>query len=506
VVASLALATDLAMGHPMEQGLGSCILATRLGELVGLSTEDLRRTFHLALLRHIGCTTENHSFAALIGDEIAMSGAMAPLSGGKRSEYARTMLRLATGGKPPQERVAAVVRMAAGMRQFNAVNVAICEVAQMLGSRLGLDDELVRGLGVVYERWDGKGLPGGVRGEAIPLPVRVSQVTDLAAVLHDEEHESPGEVIRSRAGGGFDPDVVEVFVRHERELFAELDVASRWEAVLKLEPGGPELLGEERVDDALAVMADFADLKSPFLVGHSSGVAALAGTAARRLGLPAADVGDVRRAGLVHDLGRISVSAGVWGRRGPLTAGQWEGVRLHPYHTERVLGRAPFLARLAAIASLHHERLDGSGYFRGAGAHQMAPAARVLAAADAFHAMTEPRPHRPALPPDRAANELLAAVRAGRLDRESADAVLEAAGRRATRRKEHVAGLTAREVEVLRLVARGLSTRQVGRTLGISAKTTDNHIQSIYAKAGVTTRAAATVFAMQHGLMDPLGS
>jgi HD-GYP domain-containing protein (c-di-GMP phosphodiesterase class II) len=274
--------------------------------------------------------------------------------------------------------------------------------------------------------------------------------------------------------------------------------------VQRLDPQRAQRLAGEAMDEALRVVADFADLQSTFLVGHSSGVAELAKAAAARMRLPTGDIDDVFRAALVHDLGRIGVSAGVWSKPGPLTAGEWEGVRLHPYHTDRVICRAPFLARLSAIASMHHERMDGSGYFRGAGATQLPPAARVLAAADVFHAMTEPRPHRPAMTPDQAGREVQQEVRAGRLDREAVDAVMEAAGRRVARRKEFAAGLTAREVEVLRLLARGMPIKAIGSKLVISPKTVDNHIQSIYAKAGVTTRAAATVFAMQHGLLDTL--
>jgi HD-GYP domain-containing protein (c-di-GMP phosphodiesterase class II) len=506
LVASLALATDMAMGHPMEQGLGTCVVSTRLGELAGLSEEQRRHVYYLALLRHIGCTTGNAGLAAMVGDEIRLGGELAPLSGAKGSEYVAAFARFVTSGKPPLARVAALGRLARGMTGFNAANRAICEVAQMLGSRLGFDADTTRALGTVYERWDGKGFPDKLRGEAIPLPVRVTQVGDLAAALHDTGHEDPAEVIRSRAGSGFDPEIARLFSENARELLAELEVTSRWEAVLSLEPGTSGVLMDDRLDEALGVIADFTDLKSPYLVGHSSGVAELAKVAAGRLGLPESDASDVRRAAMVHDLGRISVSSGIWEKPGPLTTGEWEAVRLHSYQSERLLGRAPFLARLGAIASMHHERLDGSGYYRGAGASQLQPAARVLAAADVYHAMTEHRPHRPALTAEQAASELQREVHTGRLDRESADAVLEAAGHRVTSRKEFAAGLTKREVEVLRLLARGASTRAIAQTLVISPKTADNHIQSIYSKAGVTTRAAATVFAMQHGLLDPLES
>jgi DNA-binding CsgD family transcriptional regulator len=173
---------------------------------------------------------------------------------------------------------------------------------------------------------------------------------------------------------------------------------------------------------------------------------------------------------------------------------------LHPYHSERVLVRSPFLAALAPVATTHHERLDGTGYHRGIAAATLTPAARVLAAADAYHAMTEPRPHREALSPAQAAETLVREAREGRLDADAVAAVLEAAGQRVPR-MQRPAGLTDREAHVLGLLARGMQTRQIARALGISVKTADRHIQKAYGKIGVSTRAAATLFAMQHGLV-----
>jgi HD-GYP domain-containing protein (c-di-GMP phosphodiesterase class II) len=193
------------------------------------------------------------------------------------------------------------------------------------------------------------------------------------------------------------------------------------------------------------------------------------------------------------------VAAAIWQKAGSLTTDEWERVRLHAYHSERVLTRSPFLRTLAPVATAHHERLDGSGYHRGTAGAGLARPARVLAAADVYHAMTEPRPHREALAPARAGAMLGDEARAGRLDADAVAAVLEAAGQPAPR-IERPAGLTEREAEVLGLLAHGLQTKQIARALGISAKTADNHVQHAYAKIGVSTRAAATLFAMQNGL------
>jgi HD-GYP domain-containing protein (c-di-GMP phosphodiesterase class II) len=256
------------------------------------------------------------------------------------------------------------------------------------------------------------------------------------------------------------------------------------------------------LDGLARAFADMVDLKTPFTHGHSSAVAELAERAARGLALPDDDVVGLRRAALLHDLGRVGVPDGVWEKPGPLTEGEWEQVRLHAYHGERILGRIERLAPLARIAGMHHERLDGSGYHRQAPGSQIPMTARVLAAADAYQAMTQDRPHRPALSAEAAVAELEASVRAGALDGDAVAAVVEAGGQRARKvAPERPAGLSEREVEVLRLLARGLSNREIAERLFISRRTAESHVQHIYTKIGFSTRAGAAMFAMQHDLL-----
>jgi HD-GYP domain-containing protein (c-di-GMP phosphodiesterase class II) len=281
----------------------------------------------------------------------------------------------------------------------------------------------------------------------------------------------------------------------------DLDSEQSWDAVLAAEPEPHRRLSDEQLDRALEAVADFTDLKCPYLLGHSRRVADLAGRAAREVGLPEEEAQRVRRAGLLHDIGRLGVANTIWDKPGALTRSEWERVRLHPYLTGRMLSASAALSGLAAIAANHHERLDGSGYPRGLTAESLTPAARVLAAADVYVAATEPRPHRAAASDDQAAEMLRGEVRSGRLDGPAMDAVLAAAGHRVPRRREGPAGLTAREIEVLRLLARGLTAKAIAQELVISRKTAANHIQHIYAKAGVANRAQASLFAVRHGLV-----
>jgi HD-GYP domain-containing protein (c-di-GMP phosphodiesterase class II) len=233
-------------------------------------------------------------------------------------------------------------------------------------------------------------------------------------------------------------------------------------------------------------------------------VAALVADAARICGLPEENVVAVRRAGLLHDIGLHGVPATILDKPGPLTATEWERMRLCSYYTERVLTRPEALRRVGSIAALAHERMDGSGYHRGLSGPATPATARVLAAADTYRAMTEPRPHRPALTAKAAAVALRAEVRAGRVAARASDAVLEAVGAARPRRRTGPAGRTPREVQVLVAIARGASTGQVARTLGITPKTAATHIERIYTKTGAPSRSTATLFAVRHGLLDAL--
>jgi HD-GYP domain-containing protein (c-di-GMP phosphodiesterase class II) len=502
-MAAMSMATDIGMGHPLDWGLRVCRLAVLFGGRLGLPTETLQRVYYLSLLGHIGCTANTHDVARLLGDDILMSSHLGTTDLSRPAEALTFMAGHIRRAFPPAARPRAVVRAATASKMFKQGAVAVCEVARLLGGRIGFDADFLSDLDSMYEQWDGKGFPGRQRGDEVTVPARVVQVAALAsqASASDAGPSGANELVQARAGKAFDPAMADAFVANARGLLDEQPAGSLWDEVVALEPAPLRRLSEEGLDAALRAMADFVDLKSPFLVGHSSGVAELAAAATERMGLPANDALTARRAGWVHDVGRAGISSGIWGKKGPLTADERERIRLHPYLTDRVLARPAFLRGLSGIASMHHERLDGTGYFRGAPAAQQPPLARILAAADAYHAMTEARPHRPAMEPGLAERELRAEVRAGRMASDAVDAVLEAAGQPARGRRETVAGLTAREVEVLRLLARGLSIREIGRTLFVAPKTADAHIQHIYAKARVSTRAAATMFAMQHDLL-----
>ncbi len=502
VIAALSLATDLSIGFDFEHGVRSTLVAARLADRVGVDRETAAQTYYACLLQQVGCTADIHVRAEVLGGDTATAvreHLMPVWFGAPREMIAATARAVAPGIGMPRRAVEIARRVPKAARVMPRVDVACREVARMLIDRLGLPAQVGALFVYVDERWDGKG-SAGAKSEEIPVAMRIAHVArdiDVQCALGGAELAA--RVVAERAGDALDPAIAACFVDEADEILALEDDGFAWEKALDCEPAPRLTLEGAAIDRALTAMGDFADLVSPYLAGHSAGVAELASAAAERCRFNAREVTAVRRAALVHDVGRVAVPVPIWQKRGPLTAGEWERVRLHPYHSERVLSRSPFLAALAPIATSHHERLDGSGYHRGAAGAALTPAARVLAAADAYHAMTEPRPHRDALPAERAVENLSEEARAGRLDPDAVGAVLEAAGHEAPR-IERPAGLTEREVEVVGLLARGLQTKQVAKALGISAKTADRHVQNAYGKIGVSTRAAATLFAMEHGL------
>jgi HD-GYP domain-containing protein (c-di-GMP phosphodiesterase class II) len=501
LLAAISLATDLGTGQPMEHALHTCRLSTAVAAELGLDSRAVADVHHVALLRFLGCTADAPETARFTGgDNIAFVSAMASAVMGGTGETVTTLVRSVGRGRGVARRARLVAGALSDLDGAKRSLSAHCEVGTRLAARLGMGDGVVGALAHAYERWDGRGFPDGLAGEAIPVPVRVVVVA-RDAVLWQRLAGTAGalEVLARRRGRAYDPRVVDAV---RAVGLPAVDSGSAWEDVLAAEPEPVRRIGAVALDRALAAVGDFADLRSTWTRGRSARLAEVARAAGRACGLGAADETALRRAALVADLGAVGVPAGVWELPGPLGVEAGERVRLHPYLSERVLGRCTGLLPVATLAGAHHERLDGSGYHRGSSTAQLPSPARLLAAADVWTALGEDRAHRRARTPAEARDVLWAEVTAGRLDGSAAEAVLAAAGHGDRRpRAPRPAGLSEREVQVLRLIACGSSNREVGRQLSISAKTVGHHVGHIYAKIGVTTRPAAALFAMEHDLL-----
>lgn len=505
LLGAFSLGTDLGLGQPMEHVLRSWLIAARLGERVGLPGDQRAALYYTATLAWVGCVADTPEVAAWFGDDIAYRAdtydldlAGLPMLG--------FLLRRAGAGRSPLRRVQLGTSLVVtGGKAIERGLLSHCLNTATLARELGLGPGVCGPLQQVFARWDGRGVPAGLGGDDIALAMRLFHLGDIVEVFHRTDGvDGAVAVAQKRRSRHFDPTIVDAFADCAPAVLDGLGDGSDWPELVGAEPALQTSLTEDGLDRALAALGDFTDLRSVHRAGHSRGVAELAAEAATTAGLPAADVASVRRAGLVHDVGLHGVPATILDKAEPLSAADSERLRLHAYYTERMLARPPALARIGAIASLVRERWDGSGYHRGLSGAAIPVTGRLLAAACAYRAMTEPRPHRPARTPKEAAAELRAEGRAGRLAPDAVDAVLAAAGHRAGRRRHGPAGLTPREVEVLTLIARGASTRQVAHRLSITPKTAATHIERIYTKTGASTRSTATLFAVQHGLLDTL--
>lgn len=500
VIASMCLATDLGMGFPFEHGLQGTLLTMRLCDVLDVDDDVRSSTYYASLLMYAGCTVDEVERSALFAGDMTQHHTHRQF-GTQLESMVGVSRALQTPGAPlPKRAREVVVGLPRAAMFIQGHFAALCEVAGMLAQRLGVPQRVYEMFPLLTERWDGKSVLDRASGDEIPLPIRLIQVGRDAAyqsLIGDSKYVR--KVIRSRAGKAFDPDVADALLSNPDVLEGGPHTTA-WDEVLVAEPKPWLDLEGEDVRRALAAIGSFADMVSPHLAGHCSGVADLAAKAASIHGFPTEEIEAVRLAGYVHDVGRTAISSRIWNKPGPLTADEREQARLHPYHTDRVLARSPFLAGIASVASAHHERLDGSGYHRGLDRSSLEPGARLLAVADAFQSKIESRPYRQAFSPEEATEILGAKSKSGAFDPDMVRAVAEAAGESAPD-LERPAGLTDREAEVVGLLARGLSTKQIGRALGISPKTADRHIQNSYRKMDVSSRAAATLFATEHGLL-----
>jgi HD-GYP domain-containing protein (c-di-GMP phosphodiesterase class II)/DNA-binding CsgD family transcriptional regulator len=501
LLGGLSLVTDIGTGSPLEESLKRCLVAARLSKIIGCTNEEVSDVLYTALLQHLGCTAYAHEVARVWGDDVVTTRVSFLSSSGELSDMWRVWIPgMAEATGRSKARVLSTTVVTARRMDVEGP-AATCEVARGASQGLGLPEAVQAGLLHMFAMWNGKGFPN-TAGESIPLAARVMQVA-LTAVMFASHANGDVAVaeVRRRAGTQLDPNLADLLIEKADELLGDLDEIDAYQAVLDAEPEPVRRVEKGGLTEVARTFGNLVDLKSPWLHGHSAGVGDLAAAAAGMLGL-GKDMEALRVAGYLHDLGRVGVSSAIWDKAGPLSTAERDQARLHAYHSERILARIPPLTGLAKLAGQHHERSDGSGYHRGFLAAQLTMQSRVLACADAYRRWIEDRPYRRGLVPARAADRLEAEARAGRLDADAAAAVIQAAGLPRGVRRARPADLTERQVEVLRLVSRGLSNAEIAERLVLSRRTVEHHVQDIYLKIGASTRAGAAMFALQHGLLD----
>ena len=505
LVSTLSIASDLGMGRPVERVLRQTVIAMRLADAVSVDPAVRAATYYTSLLTWVGCAADTSDIAVLFGEEERLyadshDDDLTPMAMGMF--VAR---HLGRGGSSVR-RVGMVGHfLATAGRSVQRVMEEHCQAASDFADQLGLGEAVCTPLLQAFERWDGKGVPGRAGADDVAPAMRLVHLADNLEVFHHAGGTAAAiAVATERRGTQFDPALVDCFCDHADEIVEGLGELSAWDEVIALDPSLGEPMADAMFDSALATFGDFADLKDPSRTGHSRSVASLAGDAASSLGLPPAEVTLVRRAGWLHDIGVIGVSSTVWTEPGRWSVSQRERARSHPYLTERMLARTPTLRRIGQCAALHHERLDGTGYPKGLPGDAIPVGARILAAADVYDGLRQPRPHRPAIDASAAERVLRDEVAAGHVDGDAANAVLAAAGHRVRRRAGLPGGLTPREADVVVQLARGRSNPEIAEALGVSRRTVTSHLEHVYTKLGVSGRTEAALFAMRNGLVDEL--
>ena len=480
----LAFAADLSMGQPIDHSPRTALLSARLADLVAAEGAASACAAALGLIRWAGCTANAQGFADLFGDDIAGRAA------------------LIEGQNPFHNRRALAEPLEVYTRPLAQAH---CEATVEMAKQLGLAPAVATGALDYFEKWDGTGIPARRRGEEIDLLAQIvhlcgdleiySRVFGLAKAL---------QLIEAHAGRHYDPALTRVGLKHAPAWLAEINELDAWPAAAAQASGAMSTPAGDL--DALAgLLADYGDLKLPSDFLNSRQVAAIAAQTAPLLGFGLEAERRLARAALLHGLGRVTVPNATLERKGPLSEADEEHIRLIPHWTERILKRAPTFENEASLACRVFERLDGSGYPRGLGAPNLDATARALQAC--VFVVNTSRLQQVGKDAPAAADQITREVAAGRLDADSVSAAMAACGmpRRSFPSQTLSASaqaVTEREREVLGHLARGRSNKEIAQKLGISPSTAGTHVENLYRKLGVSTRAAAALLASKWGLVS----
>ena len=408
LISALSLALDLTEGQPMGHAVKSCLLGMKLAEILNLSVTDRSDLYYGLLLKDAGCSSNAARMYEIFGgDERAAKREVKTTDWSKVTfdglEY---LMRNVMPGRSRLDRVIAIAHIAINRKdQSSELFQLRCERGGQIARKIGLSPRTAEAIYNLDEHWDGKGFPRGLRGEEIPLLARIMNLCQTLEVFAGLSGAPDAfQVLRERSGAWFDPELVKACAQLETDaaLWELLETDDCRDKVIEMEPIGVfQFASDERIDSVCEAFADVIDVKSPYTHAHSKGVTSVAVAIATHLGVDQKELISIRRAALLHDIGKLSVPNKILDKNGKLTAQEWETVRLHPYYTQRILERISGFKHLAFIASTHHEKLDGSGYYRNLRATQLSMSCRAITVADIYDALSAKRPYRDALPTER---------------------------------------------------------------------------------------------------------
>jgi len=405
IISSLSYALDLTEGQPMGHSVRSCAIGMRLAKEFGIGIEDQSDLYYALLLKDAGCSSNaSRLFHILNADEIRAKRDVKTTDwtrmGWESLHYALT--HVATG-LPFLERMQRLFQVAATQQQDSCDLVKIrCERGAYIAKQLGFSAPVAAGIHSLDEHWNGRGYPDGLRKTEIPLFSRIANLSQTLDVFLTAQGPAAAiDAARRRAGRWFDPELVNaaVSLASTGALWRGLDSDDLIEKVVALELEQRRITAsEDTIDNICVAFAEVIDAKSPFTYRHSSGVADAAVEIGQWFGMNPKSLKLLRRAALLHDIGKLSVSNAILEKPGKLTNAEWTVIKAHPYYTLEILNKIPGFERLSQDAAAHHEKLDGSGYWRGWGSEQLSRFARILAVADIFDALHAKRPYRDGIP------------------------------------------------------------------------------------------------------------
>jgi putative nucleotidyltransferase with HDIG domain len=405
IISALSYALDLTEGQPMGHAVRSCMLGMRIAAQIGLPAAEQADLYYSLLLKDAGCSSNSSRlFHLLNADDIRAKGDLKTVDWTKVGwESLYYGFQHVSTGRPFLEKMHRLLQAAATQRRDSCDLVKIrCERGAHIAKKLGFADSVASGIQSLDEHWDGRGYPCGLRKRDVPIFSRIANLAQTLEVFYTSRGPVAAmDAVRRRSGRWFDPDLVKAAISLSATgaLWAGLDERDVIQKALSLEPEQRRMnADEDAVDNICSAFAEIIDAKSPFTYRHSNGVADAALDIGRCFGFSVRDLKLLRRAALLHDIGKLSVSNEILEKPGKLTAEEWKIVRDHPYHTYQILNRIPGFEELASEAAAHHEKLDGSGYWRGWNETQLSTFSRILVVADIFDALRAKRPYRDSLP------------------------------------------------------------------------------------------------------------
>jgi HD-GYP domain-containing protein (c-di-GMP phosphodiesterase class II) len=498
-VGTLAIAGDCSTGRPRGACLTGSVIATGLARSVGLNEETCKATYYTSLFRFLGCTSSGPEAGGMaLGDDRGFSLAFLLCDWLDFSALETALKAGVALHAAPEERETAFGTILEHHDAVKSIVAIHCEQSRTFAARLPLPSNVVPCMPYLYARWDG-GI-GDVGRDDIPAPVRAVGIGHVAALYSRlRGTQAAKDEISNRAGNDLDPLMCEHLLANWEAVFSPLNEGGEFDVFVASEPGDPVQIGVQHCEALSLIGADIVDQKSQWMGGHSRRVSALAGRAAQLAGMTGDAVSSLRHSALLHDIGKCAIDNRLLDKSGDLSHAERLEFESHSFQTEYILSHGNPFRALGSLPSSAEERFDGSGYHRRVAQNGLAE--NLLAAANLYDELTFDRPGRATMSAQEAADHLTEQGRSGALIPAALEAVLRASGSPSkTARKALPFGLTRREAQVIACLARSETTAQIAARLGISAKTADHHIQSIYTKTGVRGRAPIALFAIEHGL------